>query len=334
MSTIRDVAKLADVSISTVSRVMNSPESVVPEKRERVRQAIDDLGYRPNALARGLIYKETRTAGAVIPDISNLYAAEVVKGMEDMGHALGMNLILCNTDGSESRIIRNLTVLREKQVDGIFFMSKPVTETYYEMFRTMKIPVVLVATESLVYELPSVKVHDEQASYDALTYLAGKGHTQIAMISGPIGDTVAGLPRYKGFRRASKDTLGLVKVGDRVEFVPFKYQAAYEAMSRLIDRKPDLTAVFCASDEMALGAISLLCDIGLRVPDDVSVIGFDNLKIARMSIPKLTTVEQPMYEIGRQAMLILQKLRNSEPLEQLRLYLPHRIIERDSVRAI
>lgn len=334
MATIREVARASGVSISTVSRVMNAPETVSPEKRKRVLKAIKELGYSPNALARGLISKQTDTVGVLMPDISNPYAAEVVKGMEDAGHALGIHVILCNTDSSSERTIRNLTVLRQKQVDGIIFMSKAITEEFYQMFQTMNVPIVLLATESLVYDLPSIKINDEQAGYDAVAYLASKGHVNIGMISGPIGDTIAGLPRYKGFRLACKEILGIEDTASQVEFATFHFHSGYEAMGRLYEKRPDLTAVFCASDEIALGAISLLHDLGLSVPDDVSVMGFDNTKIARMSIPKLTTVAQPMYEMGKKAMEVLEKLRREEPLAEKRIYMQHEIIERESVKAV
>jgi|CZCB01.1.fsa_nt_gi LacI family transcriptional regulator len=332
MATIKEVAERCGVSISTVSRVVNAPEMVSPEKRRLVEQAIKELGYTPNALARGLISKQTDTVGVLMPDISNPYAAEVVKGIEDAGHALGIHVILCNTDARSERTIRNLDVLRQKRVDGIIFMSKAISEEFYQIFRKMKIPVVLAATESLVYELPSIKINDEQASYDAAKYLVSRGHTRIGMISGPIGDSIAGLPRFKGFKRACRELLGMEDVGSRVEFSSFHFQSGCEAMGRLYERHPELTAVFCASDEIALGAVSLLHDLGIAVPDTVSVMGFDNTKISWMSIPKLTTVAQPMYEIGRTAMHTLDKLRAGKPLEQLRTYLPHEIIERESVR--
>jgi LacI family transcriptional regulator len=334
MATIREVAERSGVSISTVSRVMNAPETVSPEKRKVVEQAIKELGYTPNALARGLISKQTDTVGVLMPDIANPYAAEVLRGMEDAGHALGIHLILCNTDASSERTIRNLNVLSQKRVDGVIFMSKAITEEFFQIFRKMNIPVVLAATESLVYDLPSIKINDEQAAYDAVSYLVERGHTELGMISGPIGDTIAGLPRFKGFKRACRELLGREEINSRVEFSSFHFQSGYEAMGRLFDRYPDLTAVFCASDEIALGALSLLHDLGVPVPDQVSIMGFDNTKISRMSIPKLTTVAQPMYDIGRVAMQILDQLRAEQPLEQLRTYLPHEIVGRESVRAL
>src|SRR5690554_5620221 len=193
--TIKDVAKLSGVSISTVSRVMNTPDIVSEEKRKRVEQAILELGYSPNALARGLIYKQTHTVGVLIPDISNNYASELVKGLEDAGHRAGISLIICNTDRDPKRMVHYLEVLKQKQVDGIVFTSEFFSEEYAQIAKQIKIPLVLAATQASTFDLPTVKINDEQAGFDAVQYLVQKGHKDIVMISGPEDDLVAGLPR-------------------------------------------------------------------------------------------------------------------------------------------
>ncbi|HHY09509.1 MAG TPA: LacI family transcriptional regulator [Firmicutes bacterium] len=334
MATIRDVARLSGVSISTVSRVMNTPEIVSDKKRRRVEKAIAELGYSPNALARGLIYKKTHTVGVLIPDISNNYASELVKGLEDAGHERGISLILCNTDRNRERMVHYLDVLKQKQVDGIVFTSEHFNEEYGQIVAQMKIPVVLAATLAAAGDIPAVKIDDEKAGFDAVKYLWQKGHTNLGMISGPKDDLVAGLPRYLGFKRACRELLGLRDGKERVEFADFRYDGGYAAMARLYQRNPALTAVFTASDEMALGAISYLNELGLNVPGDISILGFDNTKIAKMSIPKLTTVAQPIYEIGRQAMGKLDNLKKGKKPQEQYTYLPHKIVVRDSVRQI
>lgn len=331
-ATIKDVAKLACVSISTVSRVLNSPENVSEEKRERVLEAIEQLDYRPNALARGLIFKRTQTIGVLMPEISNLFSAELIKGIEEQAHKHKINLILCNTGGEKEKMIQYLNVLKEKQVDGIIFTSKPITIEYYQIFKTIGVPIVLAATESLEYELPSVKIHDEKAAYDATIYLIEKGHENIGMISGPTTDTIAGFPRLMGFKQALKEKLDIDVVDDLIEFGNYQFDDGYRGMEKLLTKNSDLTAVFCASDEMALGALTYLNECGLKVPEDFSVMGFDDTKIAKMSIPKLTTVAQPISEIGKLACQKLIKKINSEDVGELRTYLDHQIIERESVR--
>lgn len=331
-ATIKDVAKLADVSISTVSRVLNSPDSVSEEKRERVLKAIEKLNYRPNALARGLIFKRTQTIGVLMPEISNLFSAELIKGIEEQAHAYKINLILCNTSGQKEKMLQYLNVLKEKHVDGIIFTSKPITEEYYHIFKSMGVPTVLAATESLEYDIPSVKIHDEKAAYDATAYLIEKGHRNIGMISGPTTDTIAGFPRLMGYKQALKEKLNIDSVNELIEFGNYQFEDGYRGMKNLLMKNKDLTAVFCASDEMALGALTYLNEIGLKVPDNISIMGFDNTKMAKMSIPKLTTVAQPISDIGRMACEKLIKRINSEEVAEIRTYLDHKIIERDSVR--
>jgi len=329
--TIKDVARLSGVSMSTVSRVLNSPESVNADKRMKIQNVIEELQYHPNALARGLISKRTQTFGVLIPDVSNLYVAEVLKGMEEAAHKLGINLVLCNTERDRERMIRYLKVLKEKQVDGIIFTSEPITKEYYDIFFQLNIPIALASTQSIEYNIPSVKVDDEKAGYDAAAYLIDKGHEKVGMISGPTTDIIAGFPRYFGFKQALKDKLGIDNVDDRVEFGSFQYEDGYAGMERLYQKNPFLTAIFCASDEMALGAISFLHSKGLNVPNDISVLGFDNTRIAKMSIPKLTTVAQPMFEIGKLSVNKLENAIQSVKMDEIRTHVEHSIIERESV---
>ncbi|MGG0717751.1 LacI family DNA-binding transcriptional regulator [Robertmurraya massiliosenegalensis] len=330
--TIKDVARLSGVSMSTVSRVLNSPESVREDKRIKVQKIIEELKYHPNALARGLISKRTQSLGVLIPDISNLYVSEIMKGMEDAAHNLGLNLILCNTDRNQEKMIRYLKVLKEKQVDGIIFTSEPITEAVFQIFDQLNIPIVLAATQSIEYNIPSVKIDDEKAGYDAACYLMDQGHVDIGMISGPTTDVIAGFPRYFGFKQALKDRLGRSQIDKFIEFGAYQFEDGYKGMERLYLKNPHLTSVFCASDEMALGAISYLHKIGKEVPNDISILGFDNTKIAKMSIPQLTTVAQPMYEIGKFAVNKLECVINSEGLDEVRTYVKHTIIERESVK--
>jgi LacI family transcriptional regulator len=331
-STIRDVAKLANVSISTVSRVLNTPEMVTPNKRIKVLEAIEQLQFHPNALARGLIHKRTETLGVLIPDVSNFFFAEVFRGMEDAAHESGNNLIICNTDSNKNRMISYLGILNEKQIDGIVFTSEPVYPDYYEIFSRLNVPIVLAATHSLEFDIPSVKVNDEQAGYDATEYLIQQGHKKIAMISGPSTDPIAGLPRLQGFMRAMRTNALQMDLNRCVEYGSYRHDDGYEAMKRLIDKFPEVTSVFAASDEMALGAITYLYQKGIRVPDQVSIIGFDNTRIANMCLPKLTTVAQPLHNIGYQAVKKLEELLNKGSGEELRTCVPHHIVQRESVR--
>lgn len=327
--TIKDVAKRANVSISTVSRVMNAPETVIEEKRLRVQEAIEALQYQPNALARGLISRKSNTIAALIPDTRNPFYAGVIRGMEDAAKKLGYNLILCNTDRDKSHLVSYLESFYEKQIDGILFCSDVVYPDYYAAMQRYKMPVVLVSTHSLEYELPSIRVNEEQAAFEAIEHLIQLGHKNIGMISFPMKDSISGIPRYQGFLRALS-AHGLEYCGHKVEFAELWYEEAYEAAARLFGIFPDLTAIFTASDEFAMAVISYLHDQGRTVPADVSVVGFDDIRFAGMMVPKLTTIAQPAYDMGSQSVEKLHELILNGKVETLRDILPHKLVVRAS----
>jgi LacI family transcriptional regulator len=330
--TIKDVAKLAKVSISTVSRVMNSPGSVIENKRNAVLAAIEQLEYKPNALARGLIYKKTNTLGVVIPDIRNPYYADVLRGMEDASKRLGYNLIICNTDRDKKRLFSYLNSFYERQVDGILYTSDPVYPDYYNELMRLKIPVMLVSTHSMEYELPSVKIDDEQAAYDAVAYLIASGHRKIGMIGFDLTDSIAGLTRYHGFIRALREH-DLDECKSNIVYVNDWSYDTPDAAAQLMAKCPDVTAIFTASDELAMGLLCYLNERGISVPEQISVIGFDNIRLSHIMIPKLTTVAQPSYRIGSRAVEKLNTIIEQGEDTVLREYLPHEIIVRASTRS-
>lgn len=330
-TTIRDVAQHANVSISTVSRVMNAPDTVVPEKRQRVLEAIAALQYQPNAFARGLIYKKSDTLGVMIPDIENPYYAGLIRGMQDAAVKLNHSLMICNTDRDKQRTVDYVQIFFEKQVDGIIFTSDSLHEAYYEEMQRYRLPFVLASTNSSEYDIPSVDIDDEQAAYEAVRYLINSGHRSIGMVNLPLGRTISGQPRYDGFARALREA-ELSHCCDWVEYAEHRYQDAYEATGRLLAQHPDMTALFAASDEFAMGAISFLRDNGRSVPEDLSVVGFDNIRMAEMFIPKLTTIDQPTYQIGYRAVQKLHELITHGKVRVLREKLPHKLIIRESSR--
>ncbi len=328
-ATIRDVAKYANVSISTVSRVMNAPDTVAEEKRSRVLEAIEALQYQPNAFARGLIYKKSDTIGVMIPDIENPYFAGLIRGMQDAAVKLNHSLMICNTDRDKKRTIAYVQSFFEKQVDGFIFASDSLHKEYYEEMERYHLPFVLASTNAPEYNIPSVDIDDEQAAFEAVRHLIASGHRNIGMINMPLDRTISGQPRYEGFHRALEEG-GLHHCKPYVEYAEHRYTDAYEAAARLFAQHPELTAVFAASDEFAMGTISYLRDQGKSVPGHVSVIGFDNIRMAEMFIPKLTTIEQPTYEIGYRSVQMLHELITKGKVRVLREKLPHRLIVRES----
>jgi LacI family transcriptional regulator len=325
--TIKDVARKANVSVATVSRVLNNLPGYSEETQKRVLQVITEMGYQPNAIARGLINKKTRTIGVLLPAVSDLFAAEVLAGIEDFAHDLDYSVMICKTDKDGIRTLKYLQALREKQVDGVIFISEYIKQEYYEAVSTMKMPTVLVSTKS-DYPLPYIKVNDYRAAYEATAYLIEKGHREIGMISGTVGDTITTIPRLEGFQKALND-YSLPNFEHQVVYGDFGFESGYDCMEQLLKRFPSVTAVFCASDEMAAGALSYLYKKKIRVPETISIIGYDNTETAKKAIPPLTTVAQPLYEMGRAA---IELLLEQEPPKEV--VMQHKIIERETVRSL
>jgi len=330
--TIRDVAKMAGVSISTVSRVMNAPETVVESKRTKVLDAIEMLKYQPNAFARGLIYKKSFTLGLLIPDIENLYFAGVIRGMQDACIKLGYSLMICNTDRDKERLLSYIDAFHEKQVDGIVFASDVLYPEYYEKLVGCRIPFVLVSSHSDEYdEIPCVEIDDEVAAYDAVKFLIELGHKQIGMIGFNHDNSISGPPRYDGFVRALTE-FGLEHNVEKIKYANHRFEHAYQAAHELFTEHPDVTAVFCVADEFAMGTISYLKDRNILVPGQVSVVGFDNLRMSSMFIPKLTTIAQPIYDLGYRAAEKIHELLSTGTVAVKREKMEHKLIVRESSR--
>ncbi|MCD4760568.1 LacI family transcriptional regulator [bacterium] len=325
--TINDVAKQAGVSTATVSRIINGQTGYTAETRKKVVNIIQEMGYVPNAIARGLVNKRTKTIGVLLPSLSSRLSAALLKGIESSAHQLDYSVIICDTESDGKRTVEYLGVLSEKQVDGIIITSEWLKDVYEEAIEAMKIPVVLVLTSSSHLQLPYIKVDDYQASYQATEYLIENGHKKIGMISGAKKDKLAGLPRIEGYKQALSDNRLSVSES-HIAYGDFAYKSGVRCMEELLERSPDITAVFAASDEMAVGALSCAYKKGIKVPDDLSIIGYDDTQDAEMAIPPLTTVHQPIYEMGEMA---VKKLLNKKEAPES-VIMPHYIVERDSVR--
>ncbi|KZZ85697.1 MULTISPECIES: catabolite control protein A [Bacillaceae] len=329
--TIYDVAREANVSMATVSRVVNGNPNVKPTTRKKVLESIERLGYRPNAVARGLASKKTTTVGVIIPDISSIFYAELARGIEDIATMYKYNIILSNSDQNQDKELHLLNTMLGKQVDGILFMSGNVTSAHTEEFKRSPVPIVLAASIDMENETPSVNINYEQGAYDAVTMLADKGHKRIGYVSGPLEEPTNREKKLNGYKRALKDAgisfdENLVTEGD------YTYDSGIEAYEKLEELSDKPTAIFVGTDEMALGVIHAAQDRGRSIPADVEIIGFDNTRLATMVRPQLTTVVQPTYDIGAVAMRLLTKLMNKETVEEKAVELPHRIEVRQSTK--
>ncbi|MNW53987.1 Catabolite control protein A [compost metagenome] len=331
-STIKDVARRANVSVATVSRVLNNLPGYSEDTKRTVLKAIDELGYQPNAIARGLINKRTQTIGVLFPSVSSAFSSEILHGIEQLAHDENYSVVVCNTAEDGRRTLKYLQVLREKQVDGIIFSSEVLKEEYYNALQAMDVPVVLVATHAEYESVPYVKVDDRKAADEATEYLIRQGHRQLAMIGGYEGDPIAGKPRIDGFKQALLDH-GIALRDELILDGSFQFKQACIAAETLLTTAPEVTAVFAASDEMAIALISVAAMHGISVPEQISVIGYDNLKLAEMSNPPLTTIAQPLHKMGQLAAEKLISMITSRERVVSEI-VPHEIIERSTVKKL
>lgn len=327
--TIYDVAREANVSMATVSRVVNGNPNVKPTTRKKVLATIERLGYRPNAVARGLASKKTTTVGAIIPDISNIFFSELARGIEDIATMYKYNIILSNSDSKKENELQLINTMLEKQVDGILFMGGNITDEHIQQFKTSSVPVVLAATYDSSNEIPSVNIDYELAAYEATKELVNNNENKQPAFVGSLRETVVNSLKYEGYVRAVKES-NIEFNEDLVFTIDSSYDEGLAVAEKLIELDSKPSSVFVTSDEVAIGVIHGFQDRGHNVPEDIQVFGFDNTKLAKMVRPTLSTVVQPMYDIGAVAMRLLTKYMNKEEVTDKNVVLPHRLEKRDS----
>ncbi len=331
--TITDIARRAGVSAATVSRVINRTVPVDPDTEARVRAAIRELDYRPNLLARSFRRRQTQTIGLLVPDNSNPFFAELARAIEDIGFAEQYNVILCNSDLSETKQSHYIDVLLDKRVDGIILTSSGLItgETGADSaarIREAHVPFVVIDRDLGEYPVDQLLVDNHQGGALAGRHLIELGHRRMACVVGP-SDLTPSAGRIAGFRGALREAGidlpdALVVQGDG------RHSGGTASVRTLLQRNVDFTAIFAFNDVMAAGVIGELQRSGLRVPGDVSVIGFDDIPIAAAMYPSVTTIAQPIAEMARLGVdLLLRRIRGPDaPFE--RLVLPTRLVPRES----
>ena len=326
--TIYDVAREAGVSMATVSRVVNGNKNVKENTRKKVLEVIDRLDYRPNAVARGLASKRTTTVGVVIPDITNTYFAALAKGIDDIAEMYKYNIVLANSDEDDEKEVAVVNTLFSKQVDGIIFMGYHLTEKIRSEFSRSRTPVVLAGTVDIEHQLPSVNIDYKNATADAVRHLL-KRNKKIAFVSGPLVDDINGKIRLVGYKEALKEA-GVNYSEGLVFESKYRYDNGYALAERLVSSKA--TAAIVTGDELAAGLLNGLADHGVSVPEDFEIITSDDSQIARFTRPSLTTIAQPLYDLGAISMRMLTKIMHKEELEEREVLLPHGLTERKSTR--
>ncbi|AHB72457.1 transcriptional regulator RbsR [Cronobacter malonaticus] len=320
MATMKDVARLAGVSTSTVSHVINKDRFVSEAIRLRVEDAIRTLNYAPSALARSLKLNQTRTIGMLITASSNPFFSELVRGVERSCFERGYSLVLCNTDGDEQRMNRNLETLLQKRVDGLLLLC---TETHQPSPAIMKrypaIPTVMMDWSPFDGGSDVIQDNSLLGGDIATRYLIDKGYTRIACVTGPLDKTPARL-RLEGYRTAMQRA-GL-PVAEGYEVIgDFEFAGGLRAMQSLLALPEPPQAVFMGNDAMAVGAYQALYQAGLRIPQDIALVGYDDIELASYMTPPLTTIHQPKDELGELAIDVLIHRMAQPELQQQRLQL-------------
>jgi len=327
---IVDVAREANVSVATVSRVVNNIPLVNQETRERVLAAIKRTGYKPNAIARSLKIQRTNTIGIMIPDITNPYYTEIVRGAEDVCGIYHYNIILTNTDFDPEKERKALNVLIEKQCDGIIYVGKDLSEEMQKELIDASSEVVLGCIPDNSGFLSGVLINNEVAAYELAIELLKMGHRKFLIFFDEVEEGYIYQERKKGFKRAFKEW-NIEFDDSRILEAKLSLSGGYHMMEEALNSGVDFTCVFCFNDQIALGAIRYAEEQGKKIPEDISICGFNNFWIAEWTRPQITTVAQPMYDIGAIATRMLIKMCEKEEQAVKNVFVPHEVIIRGSV---
>ncbi|GFH43207.1 catabolite control protein A [Lactococcus hodotermopsidis] len=326
--TIYDVAREAGVSMATVSRVVNGNQNVKEVTRRKVLDVIDRLDYRPNAVARGLASKKTTTVGVVIPDIANSYFASLARGIDDIATMYKYNIVIANSDGFGDKEINVVNTLLAKQVDGLVYLAHDLSDKIRAEFSRTRTPIVLAGTVDQENQIPSVNIDYTQAAKEVTMRLA-EGNMKVALVSGPMVHAINGKERLTGYQA------GLFESGhDFSEALVFETNYSYTDGLKLAERvkSSGATAAFVTDDEVAVGLLNGLTGSGVKVPEEFEIITANNSVITEFTRPSLSSIEQPLYDLGAVSMRLLTKMMSKEEIEEKRVILPHGFVKRGSSR--
>lgn len=312
MVTVKEVAQAASVSPATVSRVLNNTSYVSEDIRKRVLEAVSDLGYTPNASARSLKSRVTETVGLLLSDVNSQFFATIVQGVLQVATRFGYHLILCTSEDDPVQEEENLRLLIKKGVDGIVLM--PTGGNRHTLREIKRRNIRVVQVDRVVGELSesdAVLVDNTKGACDATRYLLSLGHERIGMICGP-QHVSTGRERLQGYRKALEEA-GLQMSPELVKFGPFSRETGYNATKELLNGEHTVTAIFTTSNHFEVGTMQALRDLNVRIPDDISVIGWDDEHWASFTTPRLTVVSQPAFTLGTTAMqLLLQRMKGDQ----------------------
>lgn len=330
--TIYDVAEKAEVSIATVSKVINNTGRISDKTRKKVLQIMEELEYQPSVVASALSGKSTFTIGLTLPDLANPYFAELARAIEDQGRKHGFNVFICSTDNDAGKEEEYYQLFMKKRVDGIIMVSRDKQNVVVKKILNEKVPLVMIAREMFSAPVTSVMVDDYYGGMQAGQHLLQQGHRRIAVIVENLAE-LGSKERLRGCVDAMKE--------EQLELPPhhiieggYTLESGKAAMQQLLQQEELPTAVFACNDILAIGAIQAVREYGLNVPHDLSIVGYDNTILATIIDPPLTTVAQPMGEIGeRSVALLIQQIQSKETVRQRVMLMPDLVVRR-STRSI
>ena len=334
-STIKDVAKMADVSISTVSRVINDSKPVSPEARRRVLHAVEVLDYKPNEVARSLVTKKSNIIGVIVNDIGNGYVSQVLRGVEEIGRMFNYDILLSSSYGDLEVEMKFANLFSQKQVEGIILISDIVNERLMYKLDQIKIPYVVINRFYTIDQAATVSINNKNATYKMTQYLIDEGHEKIGYVAlRKDMDRTNETYKLKGYREAMQQNDLKAKI---IYAEGLDQEAAEDVIEDIIEDIEDkrYTALFCTQDILAIHLMNELSDRGIRVPDDISICGFGGTELSEIIRPSLTTVKEPFYDIGAVAVRkLLKSVEAKQELKRDTVFLPVEIIKRNSVKTI
>jgi LacI family transcriptional regulator len=313
---LKDIAKLANVSVTTASYALNNRPEVSEETKKRVLDIARKYNYKPSGIARDLKMKKTETIGLILSNLAGPFYAEIINGIEEITFSNGYNLVVCSSyGGKNSTAVR---YLKEKRTDGILLLTSDIEDEIILESANHNFPIVLLDRELKGDYIWSATVDNEKGAYKAVEHLIKLGYTNIGYFSGP-NISLDNKQRYEGYKKAL-DTNRLKLKNEWVVHGQFTRSGGYRAAQALIAKKSFPEAIFCANDEMAIGAIEAFRDAGIKVPDQIAIVGFDDIELASYITPSLTTVKHPKYLLGSTAThMLIQALKNDFNISNIKL---------------
>lgn len=331
MITIKDVARLAEVSISTVSRVINDSKPVSPEVRRKVLKVIEETGYKPNDVARSLVTRRSYLIGVIINNLAQSYVADIVRGIEEIGKMYGYDILLCSSYSSKETQEKYLQLLDRKQAEGLFLVGNKFDNEIIELAKSLNKPCVYF-TRDVHENMNHISIDCKAAIYEMTNYLIQEGHEKIAYVSDFENRTTVENDKIEGYLRAIEDNeldySKIYVVGGN------KHGKAYELGKSMVNDIKDFTAVVCSTDEIAIGIMDSFLDNDIKVPDDVSIVGFGDIREGRFVRPEITTIGEPYYDVGAVGMRMLIKAIKGDKSHQGLMELPFTLEKRKSVKSL